>query len=516
MAPNRKAPNERPVMNLSLPHVLVVGAGPVGLAMAAELARYQVKVRLIDKATAPSDKSKALVLWSRTLELLDRAGCAGAFIDAGLKASGASISAQGRRLAHIDLAAIDSPHPYALMLPQSETERLLAQHLAGFGITVERGVELADLTPGRDRVTARLRQPDGREEDVACDWLVGCDGAHSTVRHRLGMDFAGSAEPSDWLLADLRIAGPAIVPDEIGIFWHRDGVLAVFPITAGRVRVIADLGGAAPGAAPDLASVQAIVDRRGPAGTVLSDPIWLAYFRINERMVDHYRVGRVFLAGDAAHIHSPAGGQGMNTGIQDACNLAWKLALAVRGIGHGGKLLDSYDSERRAVGAMVLRNATRLTHAAVLRNPLGQIVRNGLVHLLGELPPVQQRLAATMTEIDIAYPDSPLNRTARGAPEGRGAPRAGERAPLDGDLARRIGAGADPKFLLVGGDGGGERALLERFGALVTVATPDATLPQKYGAGTGLWLIRPDGYIGLAAPADGWESAAEYLAMIAA
>ena len=184
-------------------------------------------------------------------------------------------------------------------------------------------------------------------------WLIGCDGAHSTVRHGLNLTFEGDTLMSDWILGDVHLTGWTKDPHEVNTYWHADGVLVVFPISPERFRVIADFGvaqGNERRADPTLAEVQAVLDRRGPGGIRISDPIWLAAFRINERKVTNYRAGRVFLAGDAAHVHSPAGGQGMNTGMQDACNLAWKLAMVIRGVANAEPLLESYNLERSAVG----------------------------------------------------------------------------------------------------------------------------------------------------------------------
>jgi 2-polyprenyl-6-methoxyphenol hydroxylase-like FAD-dependent oxidoreductase len=308
--------------------VLIVGAGPVGLTMAAELARYGLSVRLVEKAAQATDKSKALVIWSRTLELMERMGCTAPFLAAGRAVRGASITAGGELIGHLDLSGVATRYPYALMIPQSATERLLAEHLASLGVAAERHIEFLRFSATESGVCSTLRHADGREEDVESSWLVGCDGAHSTVRHELGMEFQGDTLPSDWILADVHLSD---VPNagEINVLWHTEGVLVLFPITGQRYRVVADVGPAADGtrrADPTLEEVQAVLDRRGPGGIQASAPIWLAAFRINERKVAEYRAGRVFLAGDAAHIHSPAGGQGMNTGMQDAFNLAWKLA----------------------------------------------------------------------------------------------------------------------------------------------------------------------------------------------
>src|SRR5665213_564544 len=279
--------------------VLIAGAGPVGLALAVELTRWGVPCRIVEKAEAATPYSKALVVWPRTLEHFATAGCAAEFLDAGRPITRAEIRAGTRRIARIDFTGIETPYPYALFVPQSETERLLEEYLGRLGVTVERRIELTGFTPGPDSVVATLRRADGGAEHVAADYLIGCDGAHSAVRHGLGMEFSGVSEQGVWMLGDLQL--------------------------------------------------------RGPGGLTAHDPVWLSLFHINERKVADYRRGRVFLAGDAAHIHSPAGGQGMNTGIQDSVNLAWKLALVSRG--HARPvLLATYSPERSAVGAMVLRS----------------------------------------------------------------------------------------------------------------------------------------------------------------
>ena len=427
--------------------VLVVGAGPVGLTMAAELARYGVPVRIVDKAAARTDKSKALVLWSRSLELIARMGCAEAFIAAGLKATAANMIAGGKTLAHIELDSAPTPYPYALMIPQSETERVMEAHLNALGVTVERQIEMTGFAPTADRVTGVLRHADGREEPFDVDWLIGCDGAHSAVRHGLGMQFEGDTLPSDWFLADVHLAGVPTPESEIRIYWHADGVLAIFPITPGRYRVIADVGASAPGvhrADPTLAEVQAVIDQRGPGGVKASTPIWLSSFTINERKVADYSAGRVFLAGDAAHIHSPAGGQGMNTGMQDAFNLAWKLALVCRGLAEPDSLLPSYSLERSAVGRKVLADAGHMTTLAILKGRVWQGLRNHAASLIFGFAPVRHAMAANMAELTIGYPDSPLTRAFGARPS---SPAAGGRAPVAVG-APPIGAGGAPRFAL--------------------------------------------------------------------
>lgn len=421
---------------------LVIGAGPVGLTMAAELRRHGVATRIVDRSATPTDKSKALVVWSRTLEILDGMGIGAEFLDAGTRAVGATFYSEGERLVQVGFTAVASPHPYGLLLPQSETERLLDRHLRSLGTEVERGVELVDLDAGDGGVTATLRHPDGAREIVRAHWLLACDGAHSTVRHTLGIPFSGEAEPNDWLLADLHLRG-AVPENEISLFLHEKGALGVFPMGHGRFRIIADAGPAqGEGRAddPSLEQIAALLAERGPGDWIPHDAVWLSSFRIHERKVACYRHGRVFLAGDAAHVHSPAGGQGMNTGMQDAYNLAWKIALVERGSGRADPLLDSYDAERSPVGQQVLARASALTKLATVRNPLAQHLRNRLVSLVASLDVVQHRLGEELTELAIAYPESPIQGEHRGLSTtswllgGGAAP--GDRAP---DAALRVG-----------------------------------------------------------------------------
>jgi 2-polyprenyl-6-methoxyphenol hydroxylase-like FAD-dependent oxidoreductase len=485
--------------------VLIVGAGPVGLTMAAELARYGVSVRIVDKAAQRTDKSKALVLWSRTLELLDRAGCTDAFVSAGHKVDGANIIAGGKPIGHIGIATVRSPYPYALMLPQSDTERLLEAHLGRFGVGVERQAELTGFTSGDRGVVAGLRHGDGRAEEIRSEWLIGCDGAHSTVRHTLGLKFEGETLQSDWILADVHMTEFPFPDTEIATYWHQDGVVVVFPISPGRFRVVADVG-VADGHEPEtptLDQVRAVLSRRGPAGLVVSDPIWLSGFRINERKVSDYRSGRVFLAGDAAHVHSPAGGQGMNTGMQDAFNLAWKLAMVCRGR-WSAAVLDSYSVERSEIGRQVLKAAGRLTAIGVMKNHTAQAVRNLVGRFMLGLAPVRRAMVDTMTEVSIGYEQSPLNGP---AVRGLVGPGPGERMPpVSGQ--RPVGAGDEPRFALFGTASEGTARLLRDYPKLLEPEVRPAV------SADGVWLVRPDGYTACVARAEDVAPIYEFLAAI--
>jgi 2-polyprenyl-6-methoxyphenol hydroxylase-like FAD-dependent oxidoreductase len=487
----------------SNPKVLIAGAGPVGLTLANELVRHGVPVRIVDKSTACTDKSKALVLWSRTLELFDDAGYAKPFIAAGFAGHGANISNGKTVVARVSLDSIDSRFPYALMIPQCDTERVLEARLAEHGVTVERSTELVSFADKGSAVEATLKKPDGSSETLTADWLAGCDGAHSAVRHGLGLPFEGSTMDSDWWLADGHIAG-LDAKDRMHIFWHRDGILAFFPIVGDRWRVIGDLGQATGNehrADPTLEEVNAMIAHRATPGVVMSNPVWLSCFRINERKVKDYSKGRVFLAGDAAHIHSSAGGQGMNTGMQDAFNLAWKLALVIEGCAKPS-LLDSYSPERSAVGDRVLKNAGRLTEAAVMRNPVLQGIRNTVAKFATGFPFVHHKIADQLGELDIGYPGSPL--TVKNGHVANG-PKSGERWP------DRLPAGAAGARFTALGPADVVAALAAKFPRLV-LAAPAQDPTHK----TALRLIRPDGYVAYAGAAKDQKQAEAYLAALAA
>jgi 2-polyprenyl-6-methoxyphenol hydroxylase-like FAD-dependent oxidoreductase len=491
--------------------VLIAGAGPVGLTMAAELARYGLLVRLIDKNTERTDKSKALVLWARTLELIDRmgTGCTQRFIEAGLKVQGVNILSGREEIARVEMTGIESPYNFVLMIPQSDTERLLEEHIATFGVKAERRVELKHFHSGTDGVSSTLLHHDGREETVETSWLIGCDGAHSTVRHQLGMEFHGSTLLSDWILADIHLNGVPGAP-AINIFWHAQGMLAIFPLHGTRYRVIADVGessgaiGEGNRPAPTMEEVQRILNVRGPSGIQATEPVWLSSFSINERKVSDYRSGRAFLAGDAAHVHSPAGGQGMNTGMQDACNLAWKLALISRGICAPEPLLSSYSTERSAIAKLVLEATGKATAVAVMKGGIKQSIRNHVASLVFGFAPVKHTMANLLSEVDVSYSESPLN--ARSA-HGHGGPEPGKRAPIrQGEP--KVGSGNTPRFALFSEDTLESRSLLAKYPDLVEPS------PRKRYADGGIWVVRPDGYVALAAKRDAWNDVDAYLSRL--
>jgi 2-polyprenyl-6-methoxyphenol hydroxylase-like FAD-dependent oxidoreductase len=396
---------------------LVVGAGPVGLSMAAELSRYGLSCRIVDVNEGPSIWSKAQIIHARTLEVFDDMGVVEPILAEGRKISGASffdVGEDARRIGSFTIGEIDSHYPYLLSLSQRQTEQQLAAHLErAYGLRIERKVRLERFTQDAEGVTAHLTRDDGSAEELRAAWLIGCDGAHSTVRKTLGLPFEGMTYPVRLVQADVRVdMTTPLHDDEFDIFFGPRGLLALFPMPEPkRYRMISFLE-------PEneeevkLELFQRLMAERGPAGATVSDPAWMIDFRIHCRLASRYRLGRVFLAGDAAHIHSPAGGQGMNMGIQDAYNLAWKLALVQKKLGKE-VLLDAYEAERRPVAEATLRGTDTMTRAglgmiALMKNPIAHALRNQLFGFVTSLGFVQTRATRGISMIEVGYPKSPI------------------------------------------------------------------------------------------------------------
>lgn len=469
------------------PQVLIVGAGPTGLTLACELLRRGARVRLIDKFTAPATTSRALAVHSRTLEVLEGLGLSADLVARGNRLHDANAYVGGQRVLRVSFDELDSPYPCVLAISQAETEGLLRARLAALGGALEQGVELVGLAHDDAGARATLRHDDGRIEEVATPWLVGCDGARSAVRKALGMAFDGGVYEERFVLADVRLAW-TLPDDEFHVFLADDGPLVMVPMAGGRMRLIAALSPDDPRTEPPtLDEVQALVDARGPGGATVSDPVWTSRFRIHHRLVPDYRVGPVFLAGDAAHLHSPIGGQGMNTGIQDAVNLAWKLALVVQGRARP-ELLDSYQAERRAVADGVVKATDRATQVATLRNPIARGLRDRLAGVLGSLEVVQRRAARQASGVAIDYAASPIVGEAR-----------------DGLLSARLGGAPteEPRvsdwLAFSAGPGPGARAL----DAQVTDASWRSVQLRELFHGTGFALLLFDGE---AATEDGYRT----------
>ncbi|GJH02037.1 FAD-dependent monooxygenase [Paraburkholderia terrae] len=540
--------------SFDVPPVLIVGAGPTGLAAAMSLARAQVPVRLIDKALQADPHSRAIGIQARTLELLEQHRLVERFLELGHRARTANLYSNGQRLTRLDFDPLQTRYPYLLFLDQSVTERLLTEHLATFGVEVERGVELTMFAQGSAGINATLQRADGHIETLHPSYMIAADGAHSAIRHRLGMSFAGKTFEQTFLLADIE-ADTGWSDDEFHIFASGAGLAALFPMGKGRHRLIADhpamparepaevaSGGdtAMPLAsipAPTLEECRAIAKSRIHHPVELSSLSWSGYFHLNSRMVEQLRAQRVFLAGDAAHVHSPAGAQGMNTGIQEAFNLGWKIARVLKGDAPD-RLLDTYHLERHPIERDVLRQTSFVTHMAEADHGPLKLLRERVMPVLAALGPLRDAARLTVSELAIQYRRSPLTleRILDGGP------RAGERAPdalvhvVDGPLGRVPGMGCifdlhDPAFfslfLLVDppeepGTGNGKMLSLHRkpvraadldhFVAAVEDLLPGAvrvwrvsdangedggpSLSESFGrTRPSFYLVRPDGYV---------------------
>jgi 2-polyprenyl-6-methoxyphenol hydroxylase-like FAD-dependent oxidoreductase len=468
--------------------VLVVGAGPTGLTLAAQLLACGIHARVIDKGEGPAQQSRALGIQAGTLEVLDTMGLADAFIDRGHRVRRLRQYAGQRNLLDLDLARNGSRYGFTLHLPQSQTETLLRARVQELGGTIEQRVEMVRLAERGDAVDATLRDAAGREIEVSAGYVVGCDGAHSRVRHEAGLAFEGQPYPQDWLLADVALDGAGI-DDAVHASFRPNGLpLVCVPMGGQRWRLVMANAGDRGGQPPAFAEIQELVAERAPWPMEVSDPEWLSSFRCHLRSATSYRRGRVLLAGDAAHIHSPAGGQGMNTGMMDAHNLSWKLALVADGRAPDA-LLDTYGQERVPVASGVLEFTDRLVRLLTMRNRAKRAVRDAVIPVVSRVPVVQRAAARKLSQLSVAYPRSPLVQPGG---HGRG-PKPGNRFP---DVEVLSEHGPDRLHHLLGSgrhvlvvSGAGVRSALEtagvgRYAELVDVVSGDP--------GSGFALVRPD------------------------
>jgi 2-polyprenyl-6-methoxyphenol hydroxylase-like FAD-dependent oxidoreductase len=411
--------------------------------LAASLSSFGVRTRIVDRMIDRAHESRALVVHARSLEIFRDLGISDTLVRRGSKAVRVAIHLSAKRELLInfdDIGAVDTEFSYILFISQAETEAVLDAHLTSVGQKVERGVEVVGLSSQAGGVLCTLRHLDGREETVRATYVAGCDGAHSFVRKAAEIPFEGDSYPQTFVLGDVEVDGP-ITPNALNLFFGRNGAAAFFPL--GRPRTWRMIGVAPPevGAAINptdrpvltLDELQRIADLSVSVPLKLRDPDWLANFRLHHRQAAHYRSGRFFLAGDAAHVHSPAGGQGMNTGLQDAWNLGWKLALNVRGVA-GELLLDSYEAERQPVGRFLLRYTDRIfgqfaraAKGGLVAWVFRRLFMGGVVPRVMASPKRRSRAFRIVSQLGIRYPSSPI--VAEGRPSLKAGPRAGDRFP---------------------------------------------------------------------------------------
>jgi 2-polyprenyl-6-methoxyphenol hydroxylase-like FAD-dependent oxidoreductase len=368
--------------------VLVVGAGPTGLALAASLVARGIATTVVDRAPEGANTSRAAVVNARTLEVLEHLDVARRLVKEGVQAPLFTIRDRGRILIPIDFSALETEYPYSLMVPQSTTERLLLERLVELGGAVLRPKTVTAIAQDAEGVTATF--DDGGV--IRARYAVGADGMHSIVREHAGIGFEGDVYEDSFVLADVRLAGD-VPHDEVVLFWASAGLTVVAPLPDGVYRIVAPVA-----EAPEIPSrsfVQEILDTRvGSGRLVVTDVIWGSRFRIHHRVADTYRAGRLLLAGDAAHVHSPAGGQGMNLGIQDAVALADALAAVFAG--ERDSVLDNYSAARRPIAKSVVTMTDRLTRLATLPRA-ARPIRNAAISLVGRLPAVRRALARQLS-----------------------------------------------------------------------------------------------------------------------
>jgi 2-polyprenyl-6-methoxyphenol hydroxylase-like FAD-dependent oxidoreductase len=443
--------------------VAIIGAGPTGLLLAGDLAQAGVEVTLFERRSGTSNLTRAFGVHARTMELLDARGLADELLPTGAKVARLRLFDRIR----VDLSQLPSRFPFLLITPQYHVEHLLEERAVKAGAQIVRGAELTGL----DQTTLTFRNEADGTETVTAEWVVGADGVHSAVREAVGLPFPGQSVLTSIMLADVRLATPPA--DVLAVNAVGDAFAFVAPFGDGWHRIFAwDRRKQVSDRDPvTLDEIREVTRRALGTDFGIIEARWMSRFHSDERQVPSYRVGRVFLAGDAAHVHSPAGGQGMNTGLQDAANLSWKLVATIQGWAPEG-LLDTYQAERHPVGKLVLRSSGTLIRLAMIRSAAGQWTRNTLGSALMSLRPVMRKAAGVLSGVGIGYP---------------GAPRAADVTLRDGGrLYESLRAG---RFVLLT-----EEQTLPGYADRLLVATPEAKSRRAT-------LVRPDGYIAWQGPA---------------
>jgi 2-polyprenyl-6-methoxyphenol hydroxylase-like FAD-dependent oxidoreductase len=477
---------------MSETEVLIAGAGPTGLVLALSLAKRGIACRIVDRAAGPGEASRAMVVQARTLELYEALGIAEGVVGRGIRLPAVQLREDGEVVARVALADLGqglSPYPFALAFPQDEHERFLVEQLDAAGIAIEWGTELLAFTETPEGIEARLRHGAG-ETVCRAAFLCGCDGAHSRVRQALGLDFPGGTYRQRFYVADVRIAGPFQTDLQINL--DPSGLALMFPVRSGQQRLLGILPEALDGR-DDLGFEDVRAPAEGLLGIWVEAVNWFSTYHVHHRIAGRFRTGRAFIAGDAGHIHSPAGGQGMNTGIGDAVNLAWKLAAVLRGQA-APALLDTYEPERIAFARSLVETTDRAFQAVVSRGRGGRLLRHWVVpHLLPFLAgfsAARHAFFRILSQIRIAYPQSALSEGEAGDVAG------GDRMPWvpgEGSMAS-LGW----RLAVHGALSPGLAAAAVRLG-LDAAARPWSDAAGQAGLRRdAAYLLRPDGHVGLA------------------
>ena len=493
--------------------VLIAGAGPTGLVLALWLAHQGVKVAVVDKAAQPGTTSRAMAVQARTLELYRQLGLADETIAAGKRNIALNMWVRGKRRARLsfqDAGEKLTSYPFVLVYPQDLHERLLLRHLEQAGVQVQRPVELVAFEDREDYVVARLRDPDGGLRECEARFLAGCDGASSTVRQRLGAGFPGGTYDHVFYVADVQAAGVA-ADGEVHVSLETSDFVIMLPYTdTGRGRLVGTVHGAHAGGAGPYTFDDVGHSALSNLGLRVDQVHWFSTYRVHHRVTSHYRSGQVFLVGDAAHVHSPAGGQGMNTGIGDAVNLAWKLAAVVR---HEApdSLLDSYETERLAFARKLVDTTDRLFNFITAEGNFADFVRTRIAPLFATVAygvdTVRELIFKIVSQITISYHDSPLSVGSAGSI------KAGDRLPwveADGVDNHAPLEKIDWQVQVYGEAGDGLRAWCLLHGMPMREFAWSARHEAAGFARNAHYLVRPDGHVALCDPSGGADAVAHY------